>query len=171
LKVRTPEERRAYYAKRKAQGRPIKSGPSGKCGPRHPIGIDGEGVTDKNGNHRYVMLTYSDATGENAGTVEAKLGEHLTTDECFDFLWQMFQDNPHALFFGFSLGYDWSKIYEDMSNQAIYQLYRPETRAFMPGGKKRWPVKYKDWRINLDGPQCTKIQLKGYKPPFKKWHK
>jgi hypothetical protein len=181
----TPEERKRYRALRKRLGRPLKSGPSGHGPSARPIiAFDGEGVSDPDGAHRYVMLSYSDSLGKRAGSIEAPLGGRLSTQDCFQFLWSAFLEYPHAIFVGFSLGYDWTKILEDLDNAAIYKLYRPELRQFRKNGRSRWGVRYQrvwsraaptpyddDWIVNLDGPQCISLTKPGYKAPSKQKRK
>lgn len=172
MKPRSPAEWRAYRAKRKSEGRPLAGGkikPAGKQ-PRIPIGLDGEGVTDPDGAHRYVMLSYSDESGKVADCLEAPVGGRLSTRDCLRFLWHAHLENPHALWFGFSLGYDWTKILEDLPDSALYKLQRPETRPLMgPNGHRRWAVEFDDrrsekrqrdpehtWLLDAEG-MCTTI--------------
>lgn len=112
--------------------------PDCRCGARHRVryddrrhrtrldrrfwvGLDGEGIG--RGPHRYVLLAYSDATGERQDSIRDNAG--LRTRDCLDFLLSM----PHdACVAGYYLGYDYSKILADLPNKALYRLLRPELR-------------------------------------------
>lgn len=90
---------------------------------RRWIGVDGEGVGRK--PHRYVLLACSDGD-----YVERRSG--LSTVECLDFLLDLGTRDGRVA--GYYLGYDWTKILEDLSHTAegragIYRLFRPELRA------------------------------------------
>src|SRR5688572_14111837 len=92
------KDRAKYDAGRKRSGKSGKSGPSGtwKNRPnnmsRPIISIDGEGITNHDGRHRYVMLA--------ASTGDYIWGHDLTTRDCFDFLLDLPKDH---LIVGFSI--------------------------------------------------------------------
>lgn len=85
--------------------------------------IDGEGKGDD--PHNYVLLCAVDEYGVVRGELTPEPGRsEITTRQAFDFL----LDLGEVRVFGFSLGYDYTKILKDLSNLQIYKLVRPETR-------------------------------------------
>ena len=90
------------------------------------IGIDTEGQTDERGNHYCTMISWSDASGKLSKTLRAKAGERLTSFQLLKFIVTI---PPRYKIFGYSLGYDLTKIIEDLPNESIYKLLRPEARA------------------------------------------
>lgn len=86
------------------------------------LGLDGEGVGRN--PHRYIMMGYSDGYGKHSDVVENTQG--LRTRECLDFLLSVPTDSRVC---GYYLGYDWTKILQDMPDASIYRLLRPELRA------------------------------------------
>lgn len=90
------------------------------------IGIDTEGQTDENGNHYCTMISWSDASGKLFKTLRARAGERLTSFQLLRFIVTI---PPRYKIFGYSLGYDLTKIIEDLPNESIYKLLRPEARA------------------------------------------
>jgi hypothetical protein len=119
------------------------------------LGLDGEGQGRK--KHRYVLLAASDESGEKQFKVENPDG--LSTEECLHFIYEL---PRRARVFGYSLGYDWTKIFQSMieseeGKRALYLLFRPELRQrFGPEGRKGpWPVIWKGWLLNLQGTKFT----------------
>lgn len=90
--------------------------------PPWSVGVDGEGQGRK--SHRYVMLCYSDASGDRSSWVEAKEG--LSTVQCLDFLLSI---PPSARAFAFAFNYDLTKILADVPDRELYFLFRPELRV------------------------------------------
>ncbi len=90
------------------------------------LGIDGEGLGRD--PHRYVLLAVSDETGDKRWWVENPDG--LSTLECLRFLANL----PLALgqkkyaTFAYSFNYDLTKILQDLPNEYLYRLFRPEIR-------------------------------------------
>jgi hypothetical protein len=83
------------------------------------IGVDGEGY--EHGQVYAYMAAASTSTV--VGTTEQIGG--LSTADTLDFLLSL----PHdALKFGFSLGYDYTKILQDLPNRDLWLLCRPEER-------------------------------------------
>lgn len=85
------------------------------------LAIDGEGVGRS--PHRYVMMGMSDSAGRS-DIVENRNG--LKTKECLSFL---LSTPPNSRLCGFYLGYDWTKILNDLPDASIYRLLRPELRS------------------------------------------
>jgi hypothetical protein len=96
---------RANAAKEKYRNRPI-------------VALDGEGIT-VDGEHKYILLQSS--TGE---TLFNENG--ITTQEAFNFLVDLSEDYPGALFVSFGFGYDVNKILKDLSPGMIKTLRRNE---------------------------------------------
>jgi hypothetical protein len=115
------------------------------------IGIDGEGQGRR--NHRYVLLGASSEDGSQQWYIDNPDG--LTTEECLDFILNLPQVNVKT--FGYSLNYDWTKILEDLPNETLYRLFRPELRqrtgADAVKGPK--PVYWRGYRLNLQGTKFT----------------
>lgn len=94
--------------------------------------LDGEGYTTKRGSHRYTYLAASNDDGSIFFDVENKKG--LTTKEIFEFLLKLPRE---ALKVGFALGYDWTKWFQDLPNEDVYYIYRPDLRTGKNGPKAR----------------------------------
>lgn len=94
--------------------------------PRTVIGIDGEGL-NIGSNHLYCYMAAC-GTDQEYGAIQDMKG--LDTQTCFEFLLSL--PKKH-LKFGFSLGYDYTKILESMPNKKIWQLTHPEHR---PGNRR-----------------------------------
>lgn len=108
---------------------------------RDYLGFDGEGVGRR--PHRYVLLAVSSESGQYRRYVEDYNG--LSTQECLDFILSLPTD---VQCFGFSLGYDITKILADLDDATLYSLYHPEQRR---RGKRIAPVKWNGYAINLLG--------------------
>jgi hypothetical protein len=127
------------------------------------VGIDGEGqgretdgpasnvVTRKpDEGHRYVMLAWSNEAGTNSGCIEALPGERLTTVQCLDFIMAI---PRHAKIFAFAFQYDLTKILMDVPDEALYRLFRPDTRRRPKGQEKHGPyyVTFGGYGLNMVG--------------------
>jgi len=129
---------------------------------RYNMGIDGEGRGRY--PHRYVMLAASNESGTIRRVIERDKG--LPTESCLDFILSLPQN---ARLFGFSFNYDLTMMLKDLSNEALYLLFRPESRQRPKGASKSWepiPVRWvgksgKAYSLNLIGSQfrvtCGKI--------------
>jgi hypothetical protein len=148
-------DRREYMrARRAAQGSKPRPQKESRPKERLILGIDGEGYTDMFGRHLYTFLCASDAEGITVA--EAYNPSGLRSDEAFDFLLSL---PPKALKVGFSLGYDYTKWIEDLPDDAIWSLYRPEERTIR--GRTR-PVRVllgeKRYALSL---VATKLSIQG----------
>lgn len=119
------------------------------------IGIDGEG--QGRGDHRYVLLAASNASGTVKDYVEAadvRTGR-LTTRQCLDFILSM-GSKRHKLF-SFSFNYDLTKILTDVDDASIYLLMRPELRPRKGKFAKLgpYPVRWQGYKLNLQGTKFT----------------
>jgi len=82
------------------------------------VALDGEGIT-VDGDHKYILLQAS--TGATLFNSDG-----ITTQEAFNFLVDLSEDNPGALFVSFGFGYDVNKIIKDLSPVMIKTLRRNE---------------------------------------------
>lgn len=112
------------------------------------VGLDGEGKT-VNGRHLYISLCYSNSTGHKADEIVNEEG--LSTEECLNFILSIPEDVKIA---GFALGYDWTKILEDMPTKLIYELTHPNLRRH-PKTNRPSPVRWKHYRLNLIATKLT----------------
>jgi hypothetical protein len=78
------------------------------------IAWDGEGWTDTNGEHRYMLLQNS--YGENISAPQ------LSTDECLDFMLRAAVDHPKHIHIIFGGGYDVTHILRDMPEERRLEL-------------------------------------------------
>jgi hypothetical protein len=103
--------------------------------PRNPnedpiVAIDGEG--QGRAPHLYTYLAAVDENGHVCGEARNSLG--LSSKECLDFILNLRTKNargdeiPVRRLFGFSLGYDLTKWLEDLADQTIFDLTRPDSR-------------------------------------------
>jgi hypothetical protein len=150
-------DRKEYFRKyRNASPQPEREPKSEE--EREILGIDGEGYSLKNGNHRYTYLAASNHDGSIFADVYNPKG--LRTVEVFDFLLSL---PRHALKVGFALGYDFTKWLENLENEDIYKLYRPEERQGPHGGKPiRLILEGKIYSINM---VSTKLSVSGKRDP------
>ena len=117
--------------------------------PKHFIAIDGEGVTDQNGEHRYVMLR----CGEH---YLANDGAHLHFGEILEFLWSCFEADYSATacpaYVGFYLGYDWGQWLRSLPEHRARMLLDPDKIALRKrtAGPHRppFPVRYEGWEFD-----------------------
>ncbi len=109
------KDRSKYDANRKRSGTRTKRGK--RLTPdtnmyRPILAIDGEGITDRNGRHRYVMLVASDGSYIQ--------GRELTSVQCFDFLLSL----PKChLIVGFSISYDVAKWLAFIPKETLRELW------------------------------------------------
>lgn len=116
------------------------------------IGIDGEGQGRR--DHRYIMLAATDEYAQNEWVLE---GDRLTTVQCLDFLLKL--PSARTKIFGYSFNYDLTKILEDVDNETLYKLFRPDhvdrRRASDDSGKGPIPVKWRGYSLNFQGTKFT----------------
>jgi hypothetical protein len=105
---------------------------------RRWVGVDGEGVGRK--PHRYVLLACSDGD-----YIEDRRG--LSTADCLNFLLDLGTRDVRVC--GYYLSYDWTKIFADLDDKALYALFRPEMRAKSNGAFAR--VDYRHFQIHWLG--------------------
>jgi hypothetical protein len=112
---------------------------------RYTVGLDGEGIGRR--PHKYALLTWSDARGKRAASIEDwTVG--LSTARCLAFVTAL----PLAARpFGFFLGYDWTMILADLPNRDLYRLFRPELRATPGEGQPFSEVSWRHYRLHYLG--------------------
>jgi hypothetical protein len=114
--------------------------------------LDGEGYTTPRGDHRYTYLAASNEDGSEFFDVENPKG--LTSKQILDFLLAL---PRKALKVGFALGYDWTKWFQDLPDEDVYYIYRPDLRAGKNGPKvRRVPHGGRLYGINL---VATKLSI------------
>src|SRR4029077_4361571 len=114
-------------------------------------GIDGEGVTDSDGKHKYVLLQWSEKTGSRQGSLQNVGG--IGTVEALDFLLGI---PVHVRTFAYAFNYDLTKMLEDLPDNILFSLFRPETRKRAPGHPGGpVAVKWGPYRLNLVGTKFT----------------
>src|ERR1700744_2344235 len=106
------------------------------------IGVDGEGVTDPDGTHRYILIT--------VGTESLhKDGATLDTLDIFRFLYDHFLAHPVAAFVGFYLGYDFSQILRGLPVDRARMLLTPagiaKRKRIKGTHMPPFPVYYEGW--------------------------
>lgn len=116
------------------------------------IGIDGEGQGRK--DHRYVMMGASTESGAGTWSVHA---ERLSTKQCLDFILSLPRKNTRI--FAYSFNYDLTKMLEDVDNETLYALFRPELRP-SDDNKGPKPVYWNGYLLNLQGTKFT-VQKRG----------
>ena len=134
-----------------------------RAGPTNFVAIDGEGVTDTDGTHRYLLLTVGSDSLDNGGA-------HLEVTEIFDFLWHCFTQAPEAAFVGFFLSYDWAQWLRTLPTERAGRLLSPEGIAARERkGPQRehispLPVDYKDWQFDWIPAKRFRLRPEGNPP-------
>lgn len=106
------------------------------------IGLDGEGFGRD--PHCYTLLAWSNADGSRSAHIQDSRG--LSTWRCLEFLLAIPKEARIA---GFYLHYDWTKMLTDLSNRALYELFRPELRARPKDeGAGFSPVKWRHYELD-----------------------
>lgn len=129
------------------------------------IGIDGEGKTDHHGpwpgKHRYTMLCAATEHGQH-WTVENPKG--LRTKQCLNFIVSL--PTKNAKIFAYSFSYDLAKILEDVDDQTLFKLIRPNLRRRVNGKTKcmvpvYWPANKPQFSLNWINGRFTVRKLEG----------
>lgn len=119
------------------------------------MGLDGEGVRGhslEEPNHHYILLA---AVTEHGQRYWVEDPDGLSTEACLRFIIGL-PKSKHRLF-GYSLGYDWTKILQDVDDQRLYLLFRPELRKRKDkkGRKGPRPIEWRGFSLNLQGTKFT----------------
>jgi hypothetical protein len=125
------------------------------------LGLDGEGVrghSPSEPNHHYVLLAAVDEKGARKYVVEDSNG--LSTVDCLRFLVNLPREKTRI--FGYSLGYDWTKMLADIDDQRLFLLFRPERRRRRASNIGGWrknmgplPIQWQGYSLNLQGTKFT----------------
>lgn len=115
------------------------------------IGIDGEGQGRE--VHRYILLAAATENGDRQWWIHNPDG--LSTTQCLDFLLELPQKNLKA--FSFSFNYDLTKILQDVPDELLYLLFRPELRARVGPDAVKGPraIIWNGYKLNLQGTKFT----------------
>lgn len=117
------------------------------------VGVDGEGVTDVFGIHRYVLF--------GVGEQQITNPDGLQWDEVFEFLYSQYR--PATAFVGFFLGYDFTQIFKTLPEDKAWMLLTSEGRALrkhkLPG-KPSHPVQLNGWYFDILGFKRLRIRPK-----------
>lgn len=127
------------------------------------IGVDGEGVTDPDGTHRYVLLTVGTESLHRDGAT-------LTALEIFKFLYDQFEEHPDAAFVGFYLGYDFAQWLRDLPAGRAAMLLSPagiaKRKRLLPH-LPPFPVEWQGWEFDMLG--MRRLRLRPAHPPNLPW--
>ncbi len=116
------------------------------------IGIDGEG--QGRATHNYVLLAACAENGDNWWVKPHPGNDRLTTEQCLDMILEL--PTAHTKIFSYSFNYDLTKMLTDLSDDALYHLFRPELRQRLKQPEKGpWPVRWGKYRLNLQGTKFT----------------
>lgn len=127
------------------------------------IGVDGEGVTDQDGTHLYVLLTVGQESLHRDGAP-------LETSEIFHFLYEQFKEHPDAAFVGFYLGYDFAQWLRSLPGERAAMLL---TAGGIAKRKRRlphlppFPVDWEGWQFDMLG--MRRLRLRPSNPDNAAW--
>ena len=100
------------------------------------VAWDGEGITDPDGSHRYVMLAVkSDTDGDYMGAVRG-----LGTAQIFDFVLATAEREAGSIHVIYGGGYDFNMWMRDISNRYCHVFTRTSTRRGTVTGSGGDPV-------------------------------
>lgn len=129
---------------------------------REFIGVDGEGVTE-NSVHSYVLLSVgSESLHRN--------GQPLTFLDVAPFLWEMYLSNPHAVYGGFYLSYDYTMWFKSLPEERARLLLTDEGAAKRARKMGRnpipFPVYYDQWEMDIHAGKRFKLRPLNSKAPW-----
>ena len=121
--------------------------------PKTYLGIDGEGMGRD--PHRYVLLAVANETGTLRWWVEDPEG--LSSLRCLEFLVNL--PTGRSRLFSYSFNYDLTKLLQDLPDELLYRLFRPELRKAKGAAAKRGPspICWMGFTLNLVGSKFTVI--------------
>ena len=108
--------------------------------PKHFIGIDGEGQGRE--KHLYVLLAASDEAGRSWYKHDS---QGLATTACLDFILSLPKEATLVMF---SFHYDLTKMLEQVSDTALYELFHQDNQT---PGKEAPPVRWGPYLLRLQG--------------------
>lgn len=125
-------------------------------GTQHFVAIDGEGITDANGVHKYTLL------GINQDQIENDNG--LEWSEILAFLYSHYK--KRTAFIGFFLGYDFTEWFAKLPEERARMLLTIEGRNKRQRRVKGdhniapHPVEYERWQFDILGTKRLRIRPK-----------
>lgn len=113
------------------------------------IGVDGEGVTRDDGTHDYVLLSVGNESLYRSD------GKALHWREIFPFLYERFEEDSHAAYVGFFLGYDFTQWFRSLPESRARSLLSPDgiaarSRKQSGGNPTPFPVHVGEWEWEID---------------------
>jgi len=120
------------------------------------VAIDGEGITDENGVHKYTLLGVGQDQLENPNGLE--------WEEILQFLYSHFK--KRTAYVGFFLGYDFSQWFSKLPEERARMLLTIEGREKRQRRIKSahnvapHPVGYKGWQFDILGSKRLRIRPK-----------
>lgn len=120
------------------------------------VGIDGEGVTDDDGKHTYVLLSIG------VESLHAN-GRPLATDQILQFIWEYSEKAPDAAYVGYFLAYDFAHWARGFTAGKAWLLYSDEgvaTRRRKDNHPPR-PVRWQDWEIDILADRRLRLRKRG----------
>jgi hypothetical protein len=139
------------------------------------VGIDGEGISVKDGNAKIIYHYYVLMVANGIGTeplVLHKDGERLTTKEIFEWLYNVvFAAHPDACFVTYAMGYDLSQWMRDLPESRARLLF---TKKGIASRKRRYssnPTPFRvywrpdrglsrEWELDALGIKRLKLRLR-----------
>ena len=105
--------------------------------------------------HRYVLLAVANETGTLRWWVEDPEG--LSSLRCLEFLANL--PTSRSRLFSYSFNYDLTKLLQDLPDELLYRLFRPELRKAKGAAAKRGPspICWMGFTLNLVGSKFTVI--------------
>ena len=121
----------------------------------HFIGVDGEGVTNADSSHDYVLLSVGDQSLHSNGG-------RLSFSTIMPFLYRQFQLNHRSAFVGYYLSYDFSQWLKDLPEKQAWLLLsdngitlrKPKTSP----NPDPFPVRWAGWEFDLLGMRRFKLR-------------
>lgn len=110
--------------------------------------------------HKYVLLSVGDRSYH-------RNGEELQFDEIMEFLWDCFEEDPHAVFVGFYLTYDFTCWLKSLPEERARRLLSDEgvasRRRKIGRNPIPFPVNYGDWEFDMHAGKRFKLRRVGAK--------
>lgn len=101
------------------------------------VAWDGEGITYP-GSRQQSYILFASSTGDY---ITAGEGNCLSTEKCFELLFDVESRIPDAIHIGFGFGYDTNQILNSLSKREVGGLYF--------ANKNGWTYKWRDYRIKI----------------------
>ena len=122
------------------------------------IGIDGEG--QGRDIHKYIFLAASTEDRRRCWSIENPNG--LTSHQVLSFILSL--PSFHSRIFAYSFNYDLTKALEDLPNQKLWKIFRPELRQRQGAEAVKGPkaIRWNYFSINLQGTKFS-VSKRGMK--------